>query len=152
MIDLCAALFDWARFQATKGAVKLHLLLDHDGYLPSYAVISEGKVHEIRLARQLRLPRGSMVVFDRGYTDYDWFAELTQQGVHFVTRLKDNAGYEVVEARPGNKCGAVLSDQIIVFRQQATADNERFFRIVRYWDADNQREFTFLTNHYDLSA
>ena len=84
-------------FRTTKGAVKLHLLLDHDGYLPSYAVITEGKVHEIQVARRLKLPRGAMLVFDRGYTDYGWFQQLTEEGVHFVTRLKDNAAYLVLE-------------------------------------------------------
>ena len=66
VIDLCAAVFDWAQFRRTKGAVKLHLLLDHDGYLPCYAVITEGKVHEIQVARKLQLQRGTMLVFDRG--------------------------------------------------------------------------------------
>lgn len=73
VIDLCAEVFDWAAFRTTKGAVKLHLLLDHDGYLPSYAVITEGKVHEVQMARKLKLERGAMLVFDRGYTDYNWF-------------------------------------------------------------------------------
>lgn len=73
VIDLCAAVFDWAKFRTTKGAVKLHLLLDHDGYLPDYAVVTEGKVHEIQVARKLKLQSGTMLVFDRGYTDYEWF-------------------------------------------------------------------------------
>jgi Transposase DDE domain len=84
-------MFDWAKFR-----LKLHLLLDHDGYLPSYAVITEGKKHEIRVARQIRFASGTILVFDRGYTDYLWFANSIQQGVHFVTRLKDNADYGVV--------------------------------------------------------
>jgi hypothetical protein len=84
-------MFDWAKFRLTKGAVKLHLLLDHDGYLPSYAVITEDKKHEVRVARQLRFAPGTILVFDRGYTDYEWFANLIQQRVYFVTRLKDNA-------------------------------------------------------------
>lgn len=100
VIDLCASVFDWAHFRTTKGAVKLHLLLDHDGYLPCYAVITEGKIHEIQVARKLKLQRGAMLVFDRGYTDYAWFQQLTEEGVHFVTRLKDNAAYIVMERRP----------------------------------------------------
>jgi len=73
VIDLCATMFDWAKFRLTKGAVKLHLLLDHDGYLPSFAVITEGKKHEIRVARQMQFARGTILAFDRGYTDYQWF-------------------------------------------------------------------------------
>ena len=99
MIDLCATLFDWAKFRRTKGAVKLHLLLDHDGYLPSVVVITDGKRHDMRVARTLRFEPGTIVVMDRGYVDYAWFGQLTAQGVFFVTRLKDDAVYEVVEER-----------------------------------------------------
>ena len=84
-------MFDWAKFCLTKGAVKLHLLLDHDGYLPYLAVISEGKKHEVRVARQMQFAPGAILVFDRGYTDYEWFTNLTQQAIYFVTRLKENA-------------------------------------------------------------
>jgi len=151
VIDLCAAVFDWAQFRTTKGAVKLHLLLDHDGYLPCYAVITEGKVHEIQVARKLKLQRGTMLVFDRGYTDYSWFQRLTEEGVHFVTRLKDNATYIVVERRPATGDG-VLADEIIVLEKQAGSETAPFLRRIRYWDEANQRELVFLTNHLDLLA
>jgi Transposase DDE domain/Domain of unknown function (DUF4372) len=153
VIDLCAAVFDWAQFRTTKGAVKLHLLLDHDGYLPSYAVITEGKVHEIQIARQLKLQRGTMLVFDRGYCDYAWFQHLTKEGVHFVTRLKDNATYLVVERRPRSGEG-VLADEIIVLEKQARSnvDTAPFLRRVRYLDEATQRELVFLTNHLELPA
>src|SRR5207247_7176852 len=99
VIDLCLSLYDWAKFRRTKGAVKLHLLLDHDGYLPSFAVITDGKTSDIRVAQRLRFDAGTVVVVDRGYTDYQWFVDLGKQGVFFVSRLKDNAVYEVVEKR-----------------------------------------------------
>jgi hypothetical protein len=83
VIDLCATLFDWAQFRRTKGAAKLHCLLDHDGYLPSVVVITEGKRHDVRVARTLRFAPGTIVVMDRGYTDYAWFGQLTAQGVWF---------------------------------------------------------------------
>jgi hypothetical protein len=153
VIDLCAAVFDWAQFRTTKGAVKLHLLLDHDGYLPSYAVITEGKVHEIQVARQLKLQRGTVLVFDRGYSDYAWFQHLTEEGVHFVTRLKDNATYLVVERRPRSGEG-VLADEIIVLEKQARSnvDTAPFLRRVRYLEEATQRELVFLTNHLELPA
>ena len=115
VIDLCASLYDWAKFRRTKGAIKLHLLLDHDGYLPRFAVISGGKVHELKVARKLRWEPGTIVVFDRGYNDYQWFLELTRQGVYWVTRLKDNADYLVVERRPVPAGGKVLADEVICF-------------------------------------
>jgi hypothetical protein len=151
VIDLCAAVFDWAQFRTTKGAVKLHLLLDHDGYLPCYAVITEGKVHEIQVARKLKLQRGTMLVFDRGYTDYGWFQRLTEEGVHFVTRLKDNATYLVVERRRANGEG-VRADEIMVLEKQAGSETAPFLRRIRYWDQANARELVFLTNHLELPA
>ena len=151
VIDLCAAVFDWAQFRTTKGAVKLHLLLDHDGYLPCYAVITEGKVHEIQVARKLKLQPGTMLVFDRGYTDYDWFQRLTEEGVHFVTRLKDNATYILVERRKTQGEG-VRSDEIMVLEKQARSEDAPFLRRIRYWDEVHQRELVFLTNHLDLPA
>jgi hypothetical protein len=99
VIDLCASVFDWALFRKTKGAVKLHLWLDHDGFLPSYAVITEGKRHESKIARQQHYDPGTLLIFDRGYNDYGWFAELSDQGAFFVTRMKDNANYIVLADR-----------------------------------------------------
>lgn len=151
VIDLCAAVFDWAKFRTTKGAVKLHLLLDHDGYLPCYAVITDGKVHEIQVARKLKLQPGTMLVFDRGYTDYDWFQRLGEEEVHFVTRLKDNATYIVMEARKASGKG-VRADEIIVLEKQVRSETAPFLRRIRYWDEANQRELVFLTNHLELPA
>ncbi|MDP6178936.1 MAG: IS4 family transposase, partial [Desulfatiglandales bacterium] len=98
-ISLCLVLFPWAEHRRTKGAVKLHLLLDHDGYLPTYAYISNGKKHDVTITRKISLPPGSIVTMDRAYNHYKLFASLTQNGVFFVTRMKENADYEVVEER-----------------------------------------------------
>jgi hypothetical protein len=152
MVDLCAAVFDWAKYKTTKGAVKIHLLLDHDGLMPHYAVITEGKTSDIAVARTLDLPKGAMVVFDRGYCDYNWFAKLTSSDVRFVTRLKTNASVVVVESRPVAPNTGVLRDEIVVFTQHATEDNDRFFRRIVYWDEEHQRQFEFLTNHLTLDA
>ena len=151
-IDLSLSLFNWAQFRRTKGAVKLHLLLDHDGYLPSFAVITTGKTSDIKVARRLRFERGTVVVMDRGYIDYEWFVELSGQSVYFVTRLKDNASFSVVENRailPGTN---IRKDQIIFFLGQAVPDEKHFFRLVEVWDEEKQRSFTFLTNQFDFAA
>lgn len=153
VIDLCAAVFDWAHFRTTKGAVKLHLLLDHDGYLPCYAVITEGRTHEIQVARKLRFQSGTMLVFDRGYTDYEWFRRLTDQEVHFVTRLKENAACLLIESsRPAG--AGVIADEIIALEKQAQANIETapFLRRVRYCDPATGQELVFLTNHLELPA
>ncbi len=99
VIDLCLSLYDWATFRRTKGAVKLHLVLDHDGYLPSFGLITDGKVQEVTVARQFSFAPGTIVVDDRGYNDYRLFAEWTAAEIFFVTRLKANAQFEVVEER-----------------------------------------------------
>ena len=152
VIDLSLSLFDWAQFCRTKGAVKLHLLLDHDGYLPSFAVVTNGKTSDIKVARRLRFERGTVVVMDRGYIDYEWFVQLTHQGVYFVTRLKDNASFEVVENRPVASGSNILRDQVVYFHGQAVPDREHFFRIVEVWNEEGQRSFIFLTNNFDFAA
>ena len=152
VIDLCATMFDWAKFRLTKGAVKLHLLLDHDGYLPSYAVISEGKKHEVRVARQMRFAPGTILVFDRGYTDYEWFASLIQQGVYFVTRLKENADYGVVENLAVPQGRGVRRDQVIFFYKLAKAGIDAYFRRIEFYDEENDRVLVFLTSHMGLAA
>jgi hypothetical protein len=152
VIDLCATMFDWAKFRLTKGAVKLHLLLDHDGYLPSYAVITEGKKHEVRVARQMRFAPGTILVFDRGYTDYEWFASLIQQGVYFVTRLKENADYGVVENLAVPQGRGVRRDQVIFFYKLAKAGIDAYFRRIEFHDEENDRVLVFLTSHMELAA
>jgi IS4 transposase len=89
---------------------------------------------------------------DRGYIDYDWFVHLTHQDVYFVTRLKDNASFEVVENRTVPKGTNVLKDQVVYFHAQAVPDREHFFRMVEIWDEENRRSFTFLTNNFDFAA
>ncbi len=152
VIDLCATMFDWAKFRLTKGAVKLHLLLDHDGYLPSYAVITEGKKHEVRVARQMRFAPGTILVFDRGYTDYQWFANLIQQGVYFVTRLKENADYGVLEDLALPQRRGVWRDQVIFFYKLAQVGLDAYFRRIEFYDEEQDRVLVFLTNHLELAA
>ena len=152
VIDLCASVFDWARFRRTKGAVKLHLLLDHDGFLPCYAVITEGKQHEMPVARQLHYEPGTLLAIDRAYTDYSWFADLTQQGVYFVTRMKDNADYIVVEDRELPHRKGLLRDQVIGFYQQARDGQECYFRRIEFYDEEQDRVLVFVTNHLTLAA
>ena len=149
-ISLCLSLFPWAEYRRTKGAVKLHLLLDHDGYLPSYAYISNGKRSDVKVARTVPLTKGSIVTMDRGYNDYMLFSDWTRRGVFFVTRLKDNAVYYVEEDRavPCNR--NIRADQII-----ALADYDRcphLLRRVVVWDALRQREIVLLTNHLRFGA
>ena len=152
VIDLCAEMFPWAAFRRTKGAVKLHFTLDHDGYLPTFLVITDGKHHEAPLARQQTFPPGTILVFDKGYTDCAWFAELTAAGVFFVTRLKRNADYTVVERRTPPQYRGIVCDQIIRFRGPLTRQKYpgRLRRVVVRTPEGERLEF--LTNHLTLGA
>jgi Domain of unknown function (DUF4372)/Transposase DDE domain len=113
VIELCAAVFDWAQYKRTKGAVTLHLLLDHEGYLPSYAVITDGRVGDITVAKTLSFAPGTLLVMDRGYGDYAWFAALQRAGVLFVTRLRENAVYTVLGTRTVPTARGIRRDDLI---------------------------------------
>jgi hypothetical protein len=153
VIDLCATLFDWAKFRRTKGAVKLHLLLDHDGYLPSVAVITEGKRHDVRVARTLRFDAGTILVMDRGYVDYEWFGKLTTDGVFFVTRLKDNAVYAVEERRAVPERSHVRRDEVIRLTGVAAESKcPHPLRRVEVEDPDTGDRLVFLSNHLRFGA
>jgi hypothetical protein len=150
-IDLCAEVFDWARYKRTKGAVKLHLVLDHEGYLPCFAVLTDGQSHDVTVGRTLRFEPGTIVAMDKGYVDYTWWKQMTDDGVYFVTRLKQDLKYEVTGQRPAPKNSTVVSDRDI----QITPGRLGFQlkpRLVTIWDEDHQRELTFLTNHLRFGA
>jgi len=151
VIDLSATMYDWAQFRRTKGGVKLHLLLDHDGHLPKYAVIEPAKKAEIKVARSLPLEPGSIVVFDRGYTDYKWFASLTKQGVYFVTRQRWNSFYQVVKENEVGKNGNIVSDQIVLLGHRSYRTGVEVRRVVIH-DPETNQQLEFLTNHFRLAA
>lgn len=152
VIDLCASVFCWAKYQRTKGAVKLHLLLDHDGYLPTVAVITEGRVADVRVARELRFEPGTILIMDRGYVDFAWFDRLTAQGVFFVTRPKTGMAYEVVEHRKIDVNRNLLSDQIIELTSETGQKVAWQLRRIEIWVPEKEERMALLTNHLDLSA
>lgn len=153
LIELCVSLFDWAKYRQTKGAVKLHLLLDHDGYLPVFAGITDGKIHEIKVAREISFPAGSILAVDKGYTDYKLFWSWTQAGVFFVTRQKDNANYRVVEDRAVPINRNILKDQLIALQGYSShRDYPGPLRRVELWDAMNKKVIVLLTNHMKFGA
>ena len=152
VIELCAEAFPWAVFQRTKGAVKLHFTLDHDGCLPTFLVITEGDRHEVLIARQQAFAPGTLLVFDKAYLDFGWFARLTAAGVFVVTRLKRNADYRVLEERRPPQHRGILVDQIITFQGKDTRGKApaRLRRVVLALPDGERLEF--LTNHLTLGA
>ena len=151
-IDLCLSVFPWAKFRATKGAVKLHVGLDHEGLLPAFVAITDGKTHDITAARALKLPKGSIVVMDRGYNDYAWYNQLNNNDISFVTRLKTNARYRVIKRRAVLKTKGLTSDQTIEFTGARAKNCPIRLRRIGYKDADTGIHYIFLTNNFTLAA
>ncbi len=153
VIDLCLKTFDWARFRRTKGAIKLHLQLDHQGCLPCWALVTDGKTHEVKVAQQLSFAPGTIVAMDRGYNDYRLFSTWTEAGVFFVTRAKDNMVYEVVEERDVPMRSNVLSDETIRLTGVGAEQKcPHLLRQIVVWDEENAREIVLLTNIFHLAA
>lgn len=152
-ISLCLELFPWAKFRRTKGGIKAHVLLDHDDYMPSFLHISPAKTHDAKILPKLRLNAGSIVAMDRAYNDYRHFARWTEEGVYFVTRMKENAAYRVVEERTPPQNRNIISDEIIEFANDGAWEKcpHRLRRVV-VWDEKNEREIVLLTNHMDFGA
>jgi hypothetical protein len=152
-ISLCLRLFPWARFRRAKGGVKAHVLLDHDDYMPTFVLITEARQHDVKPAKGLALAPGSIVAMDRGYNDYELFGDWTAKGVYFVTRLKDNAVYGVVQKNAVPKDRGILADEVIVLTGvKAEAKCPHHLRRIVVWDKENEREIVLLTNHLDFGA
>jgi FOG: Transposase and inactivated derivatives len=146
-IKLCMSLFPWASFRQRKGGIKMHTVLDHDGYIPAFATITDARTHESRVAKALDLPEGSIVVFDKGYISYPWFRSLHEKGVFFVTRLKQNAAYKLLERRAVNRKTGVTSDHII---EVVSKGKPLRLRRIGYRDPESGKRYEFLTNHFRL--
>ena len=152
-IELCLSVFPWAKFRTTKGAVKLHVGLNHAGYLPEFVTVTEGKDADITVGRTLDFPKGSIVAVDKGYNDYSWYNQLTSKGIFFVTRLKSNAKYRVITRHPVVKDKGVICDQTIQLTGAQTARRCPVpLRRIGYKDSITGKRYTFLTNNFKLSA
>ena len=149
-IDLCLALFPWAKFRTTKAAVKLHTLLDLRGAIPSFIHISDGKLHDVNVLDVLIAEPGAFYVMDRGYLDFERLYRLHQAASFFVTRAKSNFKFKRVYSRPVNRSTGLLCDQkveLVVFYSRR--DYPARLRRIRYRDAEG-RPLVFLTNHMTL--
>jgi len=153
LIDLSLKIFPWAHYALGKAAMKLHVGLDHAGYLPAFATVTEGKTSDIEVGRMLDFPRGSIVVFDKGYTDYKWFKHLTDRGIFFVTRIRKNAIWRVEARHPVDRTTGVTSDQLITLTGVKPQKlGMPLLRRIGYRDAETGIHYEFLTNNFQLSA
>ncbi len=152
-IDVCLSAFPWADFRTTKGAIKLHVGLNHAGYLPEFMVVTEGNKHDVTVGRTLSFPKGSIVAIDKAYNDYAWYKQLTDKGIFFVTRLKSNAKYRIIERRSVLKGKGLTCDQTIEFTgPQVSKKCSAQLRRIGYKDTETGKHYVFLTNNFKLAA
>lgn len=153
LIDVSMKLFPSANYNGAKAAFKLHVGLDHDGLIPAFIAVTASKVADQTQAERFNFPKGSVVVFDKGYARYKWHAALSQQGVSYVTRMNDQAKLTVTEAHKVIKDCGVVSDETVVY-SSATAVKQGLSPVRRivFYDADLKRHFVFVTNRFDWPA
>jgi hypothetical protein len=151
VVTLCSKMFPWATYTRQKGAVKLHFTLDHAGYLPEAMVITTGKYSELTVLRRRQYARGTILVMDRGFVDFGWFGELNQNGVVFVTRIKTDTRYEIVEHRPVAGNGIISDDVIRLTSPQTRRRYSETLRLVTLETVEGKR-LEFLTNQMTLAA
>ena len=154
VIDLCFSAFPWAKFRAAKGAIKLHCQLDHSGNIPTFMVATDGKQHEITVARSFfDISADSIYCVDKGYIDFAWLHSIETAKAFFVTRAKDNMKYTVVGQHSLPQKNAVISDEIIAltgFYQKQKYPKE--LRLINYYDKETDKLLVFLTNNFKLAA
>lgn len=153
VIPLCLSMYDWASYTRTKGAVKLHLLLDNATLLPQYAVLSKGKTADVTMAKKMSFAPGTILVMDRGYENHKWWRRLTADKVYFVTRLKDNTKYVPVETiQEGDGSSKILRDEIVVLDKEVNSPNAMRLRRIEVTSDDGESTIAFVTNHLKLAA
>jgi putative transposase len=152
VVPLCLSLCQWAEYRTRKGGMKLHTLLDHDGYIPSVIRVTPAKVHDMVEGRKFRLNPGDTLLFDRGYFDSAWFQELNRQGVFFVTRIKSNITFEWTERRKCDRKAGIRIDWIGTLGGSCGEACTATLRLVRYRDQETGKELEFLTNLLEVNA
>jgi hypothetical protein len=151
VIPLCLSIFDWASYTRTKGAVKLHTVLDNRSFLPCFAVMTDGKTSDIQVARGLKFEAGTILVMDRGYEDHRWWEKLTQAGVFFVTRLKDSTSYGIA-ARRSHSGDPILRDEVIIVEKKKGMKGPLRLRRIEIWVQETKSTIAFVTNNFKLAA
>ena len=153
LISLSMKVFPWADYNCKKAAFKVHIGLDHDGLIPAFAAITLGRKSETSQARLWNYPKGSVLVFDKGYNSYQWHNTLTDKGLIWVTRIRGNALYRVQERRSTNNHPHITSDQIIEYTGNQTHSTQlRPIRRIGYRDPETNKHYVFITNNFNWSA
>jgi hypothetical protein len=152
-IDLCLSVFPWALFRKTKGAIKLHTLLDLRGNIPSFVWITHAKVHDVDILDELIAEPGAIYIMDRGYIDFSRLYSLNLSQATFITRAKSNFKFRRLYSHPVDKSTGLRCDQTIVLSGfYASKDYPEKMRRIKFYDADSKKNLVFLTNNFKLPA
>lgn len=154
VIELCLSVFDWAKYKKTKGALKIHCLLDHRGNIPSFAVVTEGRRHDVKVAKEVSLPLvpDSILAVDRGYLDFTFLHSIHETGCFFVTRAKENMVFEPAgQHKMPNKKG-LIEDMAIQLKGKSREAYPEELRYIIWHDAETDKYYSFLTNNFKLAA
>jgi transposase len=152
-IDLCLSMFPWAKFRKAKGAVKLHTLLNLQGNIPEFILISDGKLHDVNVLDYLVPMPGAYYVMDRGYLDFGRLYQLHQAKAYFVTRAKSNLAFKRRYSRGVDKATGVQCDQTVILEMFYSFQGyPEPLRRIRYYDENLDKRMVFLTNDFDLPA
>jgi transposase len=152
-IDLCLALFPWAKFRRHKGAVKMHTLLDLHGNIPTFISITDGKVHDVNILDEILPEAGAFYVMDRGYIDFERLYWFTLSSAFFVVRTKTNVVLQRRYSRPVDKSVGLRSDHTVVLTAiESVKAYPDALRRVSYFDAETNQRLQFLTNNFTLPA
>ncbi len=152
-IDLCLSLFPWAKFRQTKGAIKLHAMLDLRGNIPAFLSITDGKVHDVKATPQVPIEAEGIYVIDRAYIDFDWLWRINQAYAFFVSRLKRSIKWTRIVSHPVDKSLGLRSDQkILLFSKKSKEKYPKRLRRISFRDETQNRLFVFLTNNFVLPS
>lgn len=155
VIDLCYGLFPWAKYRTTKGAIKLHIELEHNSYLPEMVVITEGNIHESQVFKEMQFKPDSIYTFDRGYVDFSVYYKINQSGAKFVARAKKDMNYSVLAKQSSNNEYVISDEDIQVpwLHKIQTSKRPKYpdiLRLVTYIDSETGKVYKFITNIEDM--
>jgi len=153
LLDVSMKVFPNAEYNRMKAAYKLHIGIDHDGLIPAFAAVTLGRTGDQTQAKLMEFKAGSVLVFDKGYSDYTWHNQLTNKGIFWVTRIRGNAKYRVLERRNVDESQGVTSDQTIEYTSvRSSRNNLKPIRRVGFYDAQTKKHYVFITNQFSWSA
>lgn len=153
VIDLCLSVFCWAKFRSTKAAIKLHTVLDLKTSIPEFVIISDGKVHDVNILDMIEIEKGGYYIMDKGYIDFKRLYHFNEEGAFFVVRAKENLGaYSIAQKSVRNELGVKVDDYIHLAGHTSLKSYPRCLRFIQYYDEETDKDFSFLTNNFKISA